>query len=36
MISAAVFLQLKLVFSHDLGLVRRHSLDSTGWGWRAK
>ena len=30
--SVAVLLQPALVSSHDPGLVRRHSLDSTGWG----
>ena len=34
--SIAVFLQFKLVSSHDLGLVRRHSPGSTGWGWKAE
>jgi hypothetical protein len=34
MFSVAVLLQLKLVISHDLGLVRRHSptiLDGNEW-----
>ncbi len=32
MISIAVLLQPTLINSHDPGLVRRDSLDPTGWG----